>query len=52
MRMLRGVRGAGRARISDQAGPGIVHTETRGFNQRDERVIVLQRKFLVPKQAR
>jgi acyl dehydratase len=28
---------------------GIVHVETRGFNQRGERVIVLQRKFLAPK---
>ena len=28
---------------------GIVHIETRGFNQRGERVIVLRRKFLAPK---
>jgi len=28
---------------------GIVHVETRGFNQHGERVIVLRRKFLVPK---
>ena len=28
---------------------GIVHIETRGFNQRGERVIVLRRRFLVPK---
>jgi acyl dehydratase len=30
---------------------GVVHVETRGFNQRRERVIVLRRKFLVPKKA-
>ncbi len=28
---------------------GIVHIETRGFNQRGERVIVLRRRFLAPK---
>lgn len=28
---------------------GVVHVETRGFNQRGELVIVLRRKFLVPK---
>jgi acyl dehydratase len=28
---------------------GIVHVETRGFNQRGERVVVLRRKFLAPK---
>jgi acyl dehydratase len=28
---------------------GVVHVETRGFNQNRERVIVLRRKFLVPK---
>jgi|SRR5215471_6335062 len=28
---------------------GVVHIETRGFNQRGERVIVLRRKFLAPK---
>jgi acyl dehydratase len=31
---------------------GIVHIETRGFNQREELVIVLRRKFLVPRQAK
>ncbi|HLJ50899.1 MAG TPA: MaoC family dehydratase [Bryobacteraceae bacterium] len=29
---------------------GIVHIETRGFNQKGERVIVLRRSFLAPKQ--
>ncbi len=29
---------------------GIVEIETRGFNQRGERVIVLRRKFLAPKE--
>ena len=29
---------------------GVVHIETRGFNQRGELVIVLRRKFLAPKQ--
>ncbi len=33
-----------------KADRGVVHVETRGFNQRGERVIVLRRKFLVPKQ--
>ena len=28
---------------------GIVHIETRGFNQKGERVIVLRRSFLAPK---
>jgi acyl dehydratase len=28
---------------------GIVHIETRGFNQEGVRVAVLQRKFLAPK---
>ncbi len=28
---------------------GIVHVETRGFNQRRERVIVFRRKFLAPR---
>jgi acyl dehydratase len=28
---------------------GIVHIETRGFNQRGERVLVLRRSFLAPK---
>ena len=28
---------------------GIVHIETRGFNQRGERVLVLRRSFLCPK---
>jgi acyl dehydratase len=28
---------------------GIVHVETRGFNQHGERIIVLRRKFLAPK---
>jgi acyl dehydratase len=28
---------------------GIVHIETRGFNQNRERVIVLRRKFLAPR---
>jgi acyl dehydratase len=30
---------------------GIVHIETRGFNQREELVIVLRRKFLVPRRV-
>ena len=30
---------------------GIVHVETRGHNQRGELVIVLRRKFLVPRRA-
>ncbi len=30
---------------------GLVAVETRGFNQRRERVIVLRRKFLAPKRA-
>jgi acyl dehydratase len=30
---------------------GIVAVETRGFNQRAERVIVLRRKFLAPRRA-
>jgi acyl dehydratase len=30
---------------------GIVHIETRGFNQNGDRVIVLRRKFLAPKQT-
>ena len=30
---------------------GIVHIETRGHNQRGEVVIVLRRKFLVPRRA-
>jgi acyl dehydratase len=29
---------------------GIVYIETRAFNQRDERVLVLRRRFLAPKQ--
>jgi acyl dehydratase len=28
---------------------GVVHIETRGFNERGEKVIVLRRKFLAPK---
>jgi acyl dehydratase len=34
---------------SSKPDRGIVHVETRGFNQNGERVIVLRRKFLVPK---
>jgi acyl dehydratase len=30
---------------------GVVHVETRGFNQDGKRVIVLRRKFLVPKRT-
>jgi acyl dehydratase len=30
---------------------GIVHIETRGFNQNRERVVVLRRSFLAPKRA-
>ncbi len=30
---------------------GVVHVESRGFNERGERVIVLRRKFLAPKQT-
>jgi acyl dehydratase len=30
---------------------GVVHIETRGFNERGERVIVLRRKFLAPKRV-
>jgi acyl dehydratase len=30
---------------------GVVEIETRGFNQRNERVLTLRRKFLVPRQA-
>lgn len=30
---------------------GIVHVETRGFNQHGARVIVLRRRFLAPKRA-
>jgi acyl dehydratase len=36
---------------SSKPDRGIVHVETRGFNQTGERVIVLRRKFLVPKRA-
>lgn len=32
-------------------GRGIVHIETRGFNQHGDRIIVLRRKFLAPKQS-
>jgi acyl dehydratase len=28
---------------------GIVHIETRGFNQKGDRIVVLRRKFLAPK---
>jgi acyl dehydratase len=30
---------------------GIVHIETRGFNQNGDRIIMLRRKFLAPKQT-
>jgi acyl dehydratase len=36
---------------SSKPDRGIVHIETRGFNQKGERVIVLRRKFLAPKQS-
>ena len=34
---------------SSKPDRGIVNVETRGFNQRGERVMVLRRKFLAPK---
>ena len=34
---------------ASKADRGIVHIETRGFNQDGERVIVLRRSFLAPK---
>jgi len=36
---------------SSKPDRAIVHVETRGFNQLGERVIVLRRKFLVPKRG-
>lgn len=36
---------------SSKPDRGIVHIETRGFNQNGDRVIVLRRKFLAPRQA-
>jgi acyl dehydratase len=35
---------------SSKPDRGVVYVETRGFNQRKELVIVLRRRFLVPKQ--
>ena len=36
---------------SSKSDRGIVHIETRGFNQNGGRIIVLRRKFLAPKQS-
>jgi len=36
---------------SSKADRGIVHIETRGFNQNGDRIIVLRRKFLAPRQT-
>jgi acyl dehydratase len=36
---------------ASKADRGIVHIETRGFNQGGERIIVLRRRFLAPKRV-
>lgn len=36
---------------SSKPGRGIVHIETRGYNQNGDRVIVLRRRFLAPRQT-
>jgi acyl dehydratase len=36
---------------ASKPGRGIVHIETRGFNQNGDRIIVLRRKFLAPKRT-
>jgi acyl dehydratase len=40
----------GKRESKSKADRGIVHVETRAFNQKRERILVLRRSFLAPKQ--